>query len=82
MPANDPAAPTPVLINARGMKCPWPVLRAARAMRDADHIRIEADDPIASRELEALAKQHEWRFHVLSTHCYGLERHRVPHPVG
>jgi tRNA 2-thiouridine synthesizing protein A len=41
-------------VNARGMKCPWPALRAARAMREADAVLIEADDPIAPSELEAL----------------------------
>ncbi|MBJ7445578.1 MAG: sulfurtransferase TusA family protein [Sphingobium sp.] len=64
----------PVIVHARGMKCPWPALRAARAMRDADAIRIEADDPIAGRELEALARQHGWSFAVLDTHCYALSQ--------
>ncbi|WP_294136871.1 sulfurtransferase TusA family protein [Sphingobium sp.] len=64
----------PVIVHARGMKCPWPALRAARAMRDADAIRIEADDPIAGRELEALARQHGWSFTVLDTHCYALSQ--------
>ncbi|MBA4753969.1 MAG: sulfurtransferase TusA family protein [Sphingobium sp.] len=64
----------PVIVNARGMKCPWPALRAARAMRDAPAIRIEADDPIAGRELEALARQNGWLFAVLDTHQYALSR--------
>ena len=38
------------------MKCPWPALRAARAMRETDAIVIEADDPIAGAELEALMR--------------------------
>ena len=49
-------------INARGMKCPWPALRAARAMREAHAILIEADDPIAGAELAALSAQHGWDF--------------------
>lgn len=58
-------AADPVEVNARGMKCPWPVLRAARAMRDADAIVIAADDPIAASELAALAQQHGWAFEAL-----------------
>ena len=69
MPAADP-----VVVNARGMKCPWPALRAARAMRDADAIEIEADDPIAGRELEALAMQRGWQFMVIAPHRFTLNR--------
>ncbi len=49
---------TDKIIDARGMRCPWPVLRLARAMREAnqgDQIIIVADDPIAPRELAAFA---------------------------
>lgn len=80
MPANDPAAHAPVLVDARGMKCPWPVLRAARAMRSADHILVEADDPIAPRELEALARQQEWHFCALSDYSFSLARPGRPAP--
>ncbi|MFZ2997585.1 sulfurtransferase TusA family protein [Sphingobium sp.] len=66
------AAADPVVVNARGMKCPWPALRAARAMREADAIEIEADDPIAGRELEALAVQHGWQFIVIAPHRFAL----------
>jgi tRNA 2-thiouridine synthesizing protein A len=62
----------PVIVHARGMKCPWPALRAARAMRDARAILIEADDPIAGRELEALARQHGWSFAALAPHRFAL----------
>jgi tRNA 2-thiouridine synthesizing protein A len=61
-------------VNARGMKCPWPVLRAARAMREADAILIEADDPIASTELEALAQQQGWVFAALDGCRFSLHR--------
>ncbi|ALR20287.1 MULTISPECIES: sulfurtransferase TusA family protein [Sphingobium] len=73
MPANS-AAPTHV--NARGMKCPWPALRAARAMRDADAIIIEADDPIAPGELEALAREQGWAFATMDGGCFSIVRHR------
>ncbi|MCI4590278.1 sulfurtransferase TusA family protein [Sphingobium sp. BYY-5] len=56
------------------MKCPWPALRAARAMREADAIIIEADDPNAATELEAMARQQQWAFAVLGQHRFSLRR--------
>ncbi|NWK94736.1 redox protein [Sphingobium lactosutens] len=67
-------ASDPVAVNARGMKCPWPVLRAARAMREADAIIIEADDPIAPAELAALAQQNQWDFARLGDQRFSLRR--------
>lgn len=61
-------------VNARGMKCPWPTLRAARALRSADSIVIEADDPIAPAELEALAKAQGWAFTALGGGHFVLSR--------
>ncbi|OYW88835.1 MAG: redox protein [Sphingobium sp. 32-64-5] len=52
----------PFAVDARGMRCPWPVLRAARAMRDHRAIVIRADDPIAATELQALAAERGWSF--------------------
>ena len=49
------------LVDARGMRCPWPALRLARAMREGDRARILADDPATPREIAALAAQHGWR---------------------
>jgi tRNA 2-thiouridine synthesizing protein A len=49
-----------VTVDARGMRCPWPVLRLARAMRDADTATILADDPAAPAEIAALADAHGW----------------------
>ena len=48
------------VVDARGMRCPWPALRAARAMRDVFSVMILADDPIAPGELAALAEQQGW----------------------
>lgn len=51
------------LVDARGMRCPWPVLRLARAAREAGAgqcVRIVADDPIAPGEIAALAEEHGW----------------------
>ncbi|ETI58525.1 redox protein [Sphingobium sp. C100] len=76
MPNDD----DPVAVNTRGMKCPWPALRAARAMRDAAAILIEADDPIAPAELAALARHHGWDFAVLGDHRFSLRRSRIEAP--
>lgn len=52
------------LIDARGLRCPWPALRLAREMRGAAAgatLRLLADDPAAPREIAALAAEHGWR---------------------
>lgn len=49
-----------VIVDARGLRCPWPVLRLARAMRDADNATILADDPAAPSEILALADVQGW----------------------
>ena len=54
-------------IDARGMKCPWPALRLARAMRSTDHVVIVADDPIAPAEIAALASEQGWRLEERQT---------------
>lgn len=53
------------IIDARGMRCPWPVLRLSRAAREigpTGAVRILADDPIAPRELAQLCAERGWRF--------------------
>lgn len=47
-------------VDARGMRCPWPVLRLARAMRTVDQVMILADDPAAPAEIAALAGAQGW----------------------
>lgn len=69
---ND--ADRPVDIDARGMRCPWPVLRAARAMRSARAVVIRADDPVAGRELAALAYERGWMFKGLGSDIFCLRR--------
>lgn len=46
-----------ISIDARGMRCPWPAIRLARALREhpGETIEILADDPAAPRELAQLA---------------------------
>jgi tRNA 2-thiouridine synthesizing protein A len=58
----------PIEVDARGMRCPWPVLRLARAVREAGdgaRFRVRADDPAAPRELAALAAERGWRITTL-----------------
>ncbi|WP_342454702.1 sulfurtransferase TusA family protein [Sphingomonas sp. H160509] len=44
-----------VRIDARGMHCPWPAVRLARALRDgATRVEVIADDPQAPTELAAV----------------------------
>lgn len=50
-----------LVVDARGMRCPWPALRLARAMREAAEVVLIADDPQAGREVAALATEHGWR---------------------
>jgi tRNA 2-thiouridine synthesizing protein A len=49
-----------VTVDARGLRCPWPVLRLARAMRSAEAVLILADDPAAPTEIAALASAQGW----------------------
>lgn len=49
-----------LVVDARGMRCPWPALRLARAMRDVADVLLIADDPQAGREVVALAGEHGW----------------------
>ncbi len=48
------------VVDTRGMRCPWPALRLARAMREAPCVTLIADDPQAAREITALAEQQGW----------------------
>lgn len=50
----------PARVDARGMRCPWPVLRLARALRDAEQAVLIADDPATAGELALLAAAQGW----------------------
>jgi tRNA 2-thiouridine synthesizing protein A len=51
-----------VEVDARGLRCPWPALRLARAVREgAGQVRLRADDPLAAQEVAALAAERGWR---------------------
>ncbi|MDB5697716.1 MAG: redox protein [Alphaproteobacteria bacterium] len=52
-------------VDARGLLCPWPVLRLCRAAREMvspGRIRILADDPAAGREIAQLCVERAWKF--------------------
>jgi tRNA 2-thiouridine synthesizing protein A len=54
---------TPVIVDARGLLCPWPALRLARAARAAARparLRLLADDPGAPREIGVLCAEQGW----------------------
>jgi tRNA 2-thiouridine synthesizing protein A len=51
------------LLDLRGLRCPWPALRVARAIREAKEgavILAVADDPAATREITAVADERGW----------------------
>lgn len=52
----------PVLVDARGLKCPWPALRLARAVRQAGGgcFELLAEDPAAARDIPRLAEENGW----------------------
>ncbi len=60
---NEPRAAA--VVDARGMRCPWPALRLARAMRAEREVLLLADDPQAAREVAALAAAQDWRIEVM-----------------
>lgn len=64
------------LVDARGLRCPWPVLRLARAARELGGpgpIRIIADDPLAASEIAALCAERGWSFKPESKPGGGFE---------
>jgi tRNA 2-thiouridine synthesizing protein A len=50
------------LVDARGMLCPWPVIRLSRAARELQtgSVRLLADDPAAPREIALLCQERGW----------------------
>jgi len=50
-------------VDARGLLCPWPVLRLGRAARELGPgatIRLIADDPAAPGEVARLCEERGW----------------------
>lgn len=75
-PIKTPAAG--YLVDARGLRCPLPALRLARAVREggAGRYRLLADDPAARTDIPALCAERGWRLL-----CAGAEEFRVEVPV-
>jgi tRNA 2-thiouridine synthesizing protein A len=49
------------LLDLRGMRCPWPALRVARALREGSApVLAVADDPAAEKEIAAIAAERGW----------------------
>ena len=61
-------------VDARGMRCPWPALRAARALREHKAILVHADDPIAPQELAAMAQDRAWAFENRGKNLFFIAR--------
>jgi len=56
-----------LVLDMRGMRCPWPAIRLARALRDgAAAVEMLADDPAAGRELAAVAATRGGRLEIVS----------------
>jgi tRNA 2-thiouridine synthesizing protein A len=51
------------LVDARGLRCPLPALRLARAVREGGpgRYRLLADDPAAEADIPALCAERGWR---------------------
>lgn len=68
-----------IIVDARGMRCPWPALRLARAMRTAPAgsiVELLADDPAAQADVPALAAARGWALETLAE-AEGTTRYRV-----
>ena len=50
------------VVDARGLRCPWPVLRLSRAARELGSGRIQLliDDPDARSEVAQLCAERGW----------------------
>ncbi len=53
-----------ITVDARSMRCPWPALRLAKALRGQGEAILLADDPKAEDEVAALAAAHGWQLSV------------------
>jgi tRNA 2-thiouridine synthesizing protein A len=63
-----------MIVDARGLRCPWPALRLARAMRAGDAATILTDDPLAQREIAALAAAQAWTVSPVEEGGFRVER--------
>lgn len=69
-------------IDARGMRCPWPAIRLARALRDgATMVEIAADDPRAPGELASAAAAVGARLEVVGEGVFRVARGAADSPL-
>jgi tRNA 2-thiouridine synthesizing protein A len=56
------ATDAPTEVDARGLRCPIPALRLARAVREGGpgRYRLLADDPAADADIPALCAERGW----------------------
>lgn len=56
------ATDAPTEVDARGLRCPIPALRLARAVREGGpgYYRLLADDPAADADIPALCAERGW----------------------
>ncbi|MEH3108301.1 MAG: sulfurtransferase TusA family protein [Sphingomonas fennica] len=65
----------PRTIDARGMRCPWPAIRLARALREGGGpVLLLADDPAAGGEAQAVAAAAGWRIDTPASAQFLLTR--------
>jgi tRNA 2-thiouridine synthesizing protein A len=56
------------LLDLRGLRCPWPALRVARAVRDGNTALVAvSDEPRAPDEIAAVAAAAGWRLEPVAT---------------
>lgn len=67
----------PILLDARGLKCPLPALRLARIVREqgAGAYRLLTDDPAAEADIPALCRERGWVLVATTPGCFSI---RVP----
>lgn len=77
MQASDPSA---VIVDARGLMCPEPLVHARRALRElaaGSTLELWATDPLASLDIEALCARGVCRFLGCETGDDGILRIRI-----
>lgn len=64
----------PQTVEARGLRCPLPALKLARAVRErgAGDYRLLADDPAAMQDIPALCAERGWQLRAAGDGCFLL----------
>ena len=74
------AAPDIMLVDARGLRCPLPVLRLAAAARTAargQRIDLLADDPAAQTDVPAFARERGFAHLATTPEPHGATRYCI-----